>query len=70
MSLDLVGWSRKVALFPPLPKMPKHEVIWGTTDLPTVPTMVNKKAIKAHTRLVVSQVLQKSKGSNEAADRS
>ena len=61
MTLDLVGWSHKVTLFPPLPKKPKHEVQWEATDLPTVPVMVNKKAIKAHTRLVVHQEQQKSK---------
>ena len=69
MSLDLVGWTHKVTLFPPLPKMPKHEVNWDTTDLPSVPIMVNKKAIKAHTRLVVNQDLQKSKDSIEAVER-
>ena len=43
---------------------------WDTADLPMVPIMFNKKAIKAHTRLVVSQDLQKSKGSSEAVERS
>ena len=66
MSLDNVGWSHKVSLFPPLPKVPKHEVNWDTTDLPMVPLMVNKKAIKAHTRLVVHLDSQKSKGSSDA----
>ena len=66
MSLDNVGWSHKVSLFPPLPKVPKHEVNWDTTDLPMVPLMVNKKAIKAHTRLVVHQDSQKSKASTDA----
>ena len=61
MSLDLVSWTQTVTLFPPLPKKPKHEVHWEATDLPTVPVMVNKKAIKAHTRLVVHQEQQKSK---------
>ena len=70
MSLEHVGWSHKVTLFPPLPKILKHEVNWDTADLPMVPIMINKKAIKAHTRLVVSQDLQKSKGSNEAVERS
>ena len=66
MSLDNVGWSHKVSLFPPLPKVPKHEVNWDTMDLPMVPLMVNKKAIKAHTRLVVHQDSQKSKASTDA----
>ena len=61
MSLDIVGWSHSVALFPPLPKKPKHEMNWDAADLPTVPIMINKKAIKAHTRLTVVQDLQKSK---------
>ena len=43
---------------------------WDTADLPMVPLMINKKAIKAHARLVVSQDLQKSKGSSEAVERS
>ena len=48
MSLDMVGWRHKVTLFPPLPKVIKHEVDWETADLPVVPIMVNLKAIKAH----------------------
>ena len=59
-----------MALFPPLPKMPKHEVTWDTTDLPSVPIMINKKAIKAHTRLVVCQDLPKSKETKEGDERS
>ena len=70
MSLEHVGWSHKVTLFPPLPKILKHEVNWDTSDLPMVPNMINKKAIKAHTRLVVIQDGQKGKGSSESADRS
>ena len=69
MSLDLVGWSHKVTLFPPLPKILKHEVNWDTADLPMVPIMINKKAIKAHTRLVVNQELQKGKETIEADER-
>ena len=61
MSLDIVGWSHSVALFPPLPKKPKHETKWDAADLPTLPIMINKQAIKAHTRLTVMQDLQKSK---------
>ena len=61
MSLDLVGWTHTVALFPPLPKKPKHEVHWDPADLPTVPIMINKEAIKARTRLVVHLDGQKSK---------
>ena len=63
MSLDLAGWNHTVTLFPPVAKKLKHERLWNTEDLPSVSSMVNKKAIKAHTRLAVHQDVLESQDS-------
>ena len=63
ISLDLIGWSHRVTLFLHYPKKPKHEEHWHSENLPLVPLMVNKKAIKAHTRLAVHQDLLESQDS-------
>ena len=36
-------------------KKRKLSVDWSSSDLPTVPVLTNKKAIKQHTRLMVFQ---------------
>ena len=52
MVFESVSWEHKVTITMPLKKR-KHSVDWASKDLPTVPVLINKKAVKAHERLVV-----------------
>ena len=54
MVLESISWEHKVTMSLPLKKR-KHSVEWESRDLPTVPLLFNKKAIKAHQRLAVFQ---------------
>ena len=51
MCLEPVTWEHRVTLNMPLKKKKKHIVEWESKDLPSVPLLINKKAIKAHQRL-------------------
>ena len=52
MVLESVTWQHTITMNMPLKKR-KHSVEWESKDLPSVPVLINKKAIKAHQRLVV-----------------
>ena len=52
MFLEAVTWEQHVTLHMPF-KRQKHAVEWEPKDLPTVPVLYNKFAIKAHERLAV-----------------
>ena len=54
MSLDTVTWEYAANISLPLKKS-KQAVEWKAQDLPNLPTLVNKKALKEHTRLLVYQ---------------
>ena len=54
MSLDTVTWDYTANISLPLKKS-KQAVEWSAQDLPNLPILVNKKALKEHTRLVVHQ---------------
>ena len=53
--LDQVSWEQKVSVtVPALKKRRKtHQVDWSSSEVPSVPVMVNPKAIKAHTMLAL-----------------
>ena len=54
MTLEQVSWEQKVILNLPAlkkKKMKNLQVDWASSELPTVPVMVNPKPIKALTKL-------------------
>ena len=53
MVLETVAWEHKVTLTLQPLKKKKHTVGWGSSELPGVPVLLNKKPLKAHTRLAV-----------------
>ena len=60
MSLETVPWDYTANLHMPLKKKPKTvSVEWTVEDLPTLPILVNKKALKKHTRVVLYQQVPK-----------
>ena len=52
MVLESCSWEHKVTLEMP-PKKKKHVVEWEPGDLPSIPLLLNKRAVKQHQRLVV-----------------
>ena len=58
MVIDQVSWDLKVVLSMPFKKA-KHNVHWQQQDLPTIPVLLNPKAIKKHQRFVVYQPIPK-----------
>ena len=52
LTLESVAWEHKVTLVMPHKKR-KLTTEWESKDLPTIPILVNKKPLKAHTRLVM-----------------
>ena len=54
MVIDQVSWEHKVTLSMPFKKA-QHTVQWQQQDLPTIPVLMNPKAIKKQQRLVVHQ---------------
>ena len=58
MVIDQVLWEHKVTLSMPFKKA-KHTVQWQQQDLPTIPVLLNPKAINKHQRLVVYQPIPK-----------
>ena len=52
LTLESVAFEHKVTLHMPTKKR-KLTTEWDSKDLPTIPILVNKKALKAHERLVV-----------------
>ena len=57
MTLDTVTWEYSAHLQLPLKKKAKQAVEWKSPDLPNLPLLVNKKALKEHTRLMVYQAI-------------
>ena len=55
MFLESVPWEYTVDIEMPLKKRKKQSVQQNAQDLPSITILVNKKAIKEHTRLVVHQ---------------
>ena len=53
MTLESVTMQQQVTLNFPVLKKKKHVVEWDPADLPSVPVLLNRKAIKAHTLLAV-----------------
>ena len=51
--LEPVTWEQKVSLNLPTKKKQKTSVEWGSSELPSIPVLVNKKAISKHTKLAV-----------------
>ena len=52
MVLEQVSSEQHVTLHMPLKKK-KTQVDWEPADVPTIPILMNKKAIKEHTKLLV-----------------
>ena len=62
LNLESITWTQQIEIQAPFLKKRKLSVVdWGSADLPTIPVLVNKKAIKEHTRLVVFQAIQADK---------
>ena len=57
MAMENVAWDYRVDIQLPMKKQKKKQVGWTSQDLPSIPTMVNQKAIKEHTRLALHQPL-------------
>lgn len=55
LSLEPVAWEHKVALTLPAKKKLKVTSEWDSSELPSIPLLVNKKALKAHQQLFVYQ---------------
>ena len=55
LSLEPVAWEHKVALTLPAKKKQKVTSEWDSSELPSIPLLVNKKALKAHQQLFVYQ---------------
>ena len=55
MTLETVTWEYSARLQLPLEKKAKQAVEWKSPDLPNLPLLVNKKALKEHARLIVYQ---------------
>ena len=53
MEFQDVSWEQKIVMNLPIKRQRKHTVEWAAQDLPKVELLINKKAIKAHQRLVV-----------------
>ena len=78
MTLGTVTWEYSAHLQLPLKKKSKQAVEWKSQDLPNLPILVNKKALKEHTRLIVYQSIprrqsggsrtSKESGSKESMD--
>ena len=52
---ETVTWENKVSFNLPAKKKQKTSVDWDSSELPSIPILVNKKAIKKHTKLAVFQ---------------
>ena len=59
MSLETVSFQHTVDLQLPLKKLKKATAHWESKDSPTIPTLVNLKSIKEHTRLMTFQEVAK-----------
>ena len=59
MVLETVPWEYSVDIEMPLKKRKKQSVQWNAQGLPSISILVDKKAIKEHTRLVVHQQVPK-----------
>ena len=53
LTLESVAMQQQVTLNFPVLKKKKQMVEWDPADLPSVPVLLNRRAIKAHTRLAV-----------------
>ena len=54
LEIDNVSWEQEIKVSLPGPKRRKTETLtWTSSELPTFPLLVNKKAIKKHTQLCV-----------------
>jgi hypothetical protein len=61
LALDEATWSAEVSVKFPGGKKRKAEVSWDSKHLPSLPIIINPKAIAAHTRLLLHFVSAKSK---------
>ena len=68
MSLEVVPWEYSVDIEMPSKKRKKQSVQWDAQDLPSISILVNKKAIKEHTRLVVHQQIPKRQSGHGRTD--
>ena len=55
LSLEPLAWEHKIALTLPAKKKLKVTSEWDSSELPGIPLLVNKKALKAHQQLFVHQ---------------
>ena len=53
LSLEPISFEQKTFLTLPNNKKRKISVDWGASEMPAIPILVNKKALKAHTQLLV-----------------
>ncbi len=67
MSLENVSQEQTVKLSLPL-KSKKRSVEWSSSDLPTIPILVNKKKIEAHVRLAMFHDEEKEKKDKKIKD--
>ena len=68
MFLEAIPWEYSVDIEMPRKKRQKQSVQWNAQDLPSISILVNKKAIKEHTRLVVHQQIPKRQSGYGRAD--
>ena len=59
MVFESASWEQRITLHMPLKKKKTSVVEWQSPELPTIPLLVNNKAVKEHTRLVVFQQVAK-----------
>ena len=65
MALETISWEHTVTLHLPLKKT-KHTVETESKDLPGLSVLVNRKAVKAHVRLLVHMEVAQKEGQQEA----
>ena len=53
LSLEPISFEQKTSLTLPNNKKRKISVDWAASEMPSIPILVNKKALKAHTQLLV-----------------
>jgi hypothetical protein len=59
LTLEQITWEQKISLTLPNNKKRKIYVDWGSSELPAIPILLNKKAIAKHTKLMVFQAEKK-----------
>ena len=60
MDMEMATWNQKIEVNLPVPKKRKAQVLeWNSAELPSYPILVNKKAIKKHTKLCVFLIEKK-----------